>query len=370
MMHPYFAKIHEGQTQLPVFGVFRRLYKPEMPIAQFSKACYEKLEELAIRLRKNTHSDHLIGRKDSLVEQGEKQFLRVLRSMERDYKCDFSVFLKNINNYPENSEEELLRDTKVFNLLNTMVSEAFMFAAGYKTYRIEDGLLSRLEKTEIRGVLGSQVKLPFEPCIWVETREICLLLTKSSDETGTSINVVRYYKNETTAKDSVCSCFSYEIDLDPTKPIQDQDINSDEFYRVVCNILLYITNCHFREGLREEPTNTEWISLGERIQKMPPGKKKERLKERRRELDPEYKIILGKGVQTLNEEKDDLDKDKLMLRVLVSGHWRNQVYGKRKDEFGAKIPVEIRPHESIWIEPFWKGPDWAESKGEAIRIAK
>jgi hypothetical protein len=33
------------------------------------------------------------------------------------------------------------------------------------------------------------------------------------------------------------------------------------------------------------------------------------------------------------------------------GHMRNQIYGKMKDESGARIPAQLRPHELIWIDP-------------------
>lgn len=251
-------------------------------------------------------------------------------------------------------------------LLSTRMMSVITFTSvkktGVKTYRVLPGLESRLSNTELRGIKGKNIKLPFNGNIWVEMEHRCFVLSQTE-------NVIHLtWIDEKNDKDTPFWC-SWELTLEPDVPLQQQKINDDAIFRFVVNVVMYITNCHYREEFRQEPTNAEWVSLGERIQKLPAGAKKERLKERRRQLDPEYKIIIGKGVRSMQEEKDDLDKKSLSVRTLVSGHWRNQVSGARKDAFGNAIPAENRAHELIFIEPFWRGPEWVPSI-EPVRVAK
>jgi len=87
------------------------------------------------------------------------------------------------------------------------------------------------------------------------------------------------------------------------------------------------------------------------------GTKKVKLQKKLEQMNPEQILLLGRSIQVMktigsSEEGDD-SGPKLKYRLLVAGHWKNQVCGPQRSE-----------RKRIFIEPYWKGP------GEAIEVNK
>lgn len=147
----------------------------------------------------------------------------------------------------------------------------------------------------------------------------------------------------------------------------------ERLYNLIGNLILFATS----SKTRESATNKEYIELTRRIEAIKgQSSKKDRLKERRRSLDPEYKIVLGVNVRPVPEEVRG-ERGKIGVRTLVSGHWRNQVRGPAKrysDETHRMewIPAQERLHEWTWIQPFWRGAELSEDAPTTapIRVMK
>jgi hypothetical protein len=371
----YKEVLFDAQTS-PISQHLKTLFEPGMSLAAFHGVCFREYSTIIADVKK--YGEYTITQKyGTKLRQQTASFLLNLQAF---HKAELSTIIDQYilrepspagveyfcKRMDELSESELLTFVRVGSALLTSIQQAYLVLVQPKKYAIHAGLHDRLRHTEIRGVKGFQVKTPF-PSIYVETSLHDFFLSSSEKNDINLIHVTWFRPSD--AKSSSFSLYSTDLLLESQKKIEDQA--GDEFHQEILNIILYLTNAHHRESLKEEATNQEWISLGDRIQKAPPGAKKERLKARRRELDPEYRIILGRGVKSLQQEKDELDAgSKHTVRTLVSGHWRNQIYGPRLDPLGNPIPAEQRKHESIWIEPFWKGEDWMPTKGEQFRVAR
>jgi hypothetical protein len=287
--------------------------------------------------------------------------------------------------------------------------------AGDKRYQVSLGLAERLAFTELRGLYARDIRLPF-PAVLIElpasmafgipSLKIPKALLLQEEVPGGAAqkagiqrvwnlslmpaNIVGAIKEDDRTilariflwddlKWEACVERSLEeiYCLSPlvTPEVQASMFSGDKdvqrkLANLAANLVLYSTN----HNARAVPTNKEFIELGERIQKAPPGAKKERLKERRRSLDPDYTIVLGAGVKPIPH--DVMDGNKIGVRTLVAGFWRNQVFGPAKtlNEEGEKvwIPAEKREHQMKWIAPFWRGLELGEESPvtNPIRVMK
>lgn len=71
-------------------------------------------------------------------------------------------------------------------------------------------------------------------------------------------------------------------------------------------------------------------------------------------------LLVGSHLKSLDEQAKDYEKAtgrKLEKGHRVSGHWKNQPYGPKR-----------MYRKTIWVEPYWRGPDFAERI--EIRAAK
>ena len=90
--------------------------------------------------------------------------------------------------------------------------------------------------------------------------------------------------------------------------------------------------------------NKEARDLWGRIEKAKKGStRRKQLHARFKKLDPQRRIILGRGVQYKRPEGFTLGT-KIASTFRVAGHWKRQHYGVGRQEV-----------KRIFIEPYWKG---------------
>jgi len=110
----------------------------------------------------------------------------------------------------------------------------------------------------------------------------------------------------------------------------------------VFNTLLYITSkdADIQAMLPFKPTGLK--------------KKKKQKKEQQKvdRLSALPYILVGGNIKPHYEQVASISKWKLQNRVYVEGYWRIQWYGSIKDD--------TRHAQTIWIEPYYKGPELAE----------
>jgi hypothetical protein len=127
-----------------------------------------------------------------------------------------------------------------------------------------------------------------------------------------------------------------------------EDVSWRGLFHWVFNVITYAT---LPNAEREEIwANKDARNLRDRISKLPKNsKKRDELKDRLRAIDPQRRIVLGRSIKRLEVQERLAGKTqegrKLIWKLLVTGHWRNQAYGHGYAE-----------HKLIWINPYWKGP--------------
>jgi hypothetical protein len=82
--------------------------------------------------------------------------------------------------------------------------------------------------------------------------------------------------------------------------------------------------------------------------------KKRKIEQKASKASTYHIIVVGAKLKNNNDFYEEVQNKRLNLRqlksrVLVSGHWRAQWYGSEKERYT----------ETIWIEPYFKGPEMA-----------
>ena len=126
--------------------------------------------------------------------------------------------------------------------------------------------------------------------------------------------------------------------------------SAKEIFKFLMNIVLYVTRSDADTTFVH--VSPEYESYKERMLKAQ-GKKREELKLRMRSMNPGVRVLLGKNYTIKRWDDKTASQHSeggrhITVRTLVSGHWRNQACGVGKLE-----------HKTIWIEPFWRGPEAA-----------
>ena len=250
------------------------------------------------------------------------------------------------------------------NLLGSIYLRRLLDLNEPKEFIVSAGLAERLVDTRLRGVCGQDLRLPF-PSIRIElpvgldfgigpTTKITHFMICEFNRNLTIL--VDHHMNEENEERSegpngedregiIHVGITDESSLDEIAAASTfygyEQVKLGKFVEFLFNAILYMTNVRFRE----EASNKDWKDLSARIQRLPPGSKKERLKERRRSLDPGYFIYIGRDVPRLGSATEG---NHLVVRTKVTGHWKMQAHGPKLSE-----------RKLIWIEPYWKGPDHA-----------
>jgi hypothetical protein len=144
----------------------------------------------------------------------------------------------------------------------------------------------------------------------------------------------------------------------------------DIIFRFVFNTLLYLTS-RDAEIIKQLPVN--YMKQIKSIRNPNKNRKKiERLKVLAREsTSKSYMYITKKNAPIVSSEpgeyRDRQSRYKLLSKQMVSGFWRIQWSGPRKNQFGA--PQKGERYQLIFIDPFERGLG-RESKKQIIRKVK
>lgn len=277
--------------------------------------------------------------------------------------------------------------------------------AGKRVYEVSPGLAERLKNTELRGLKTDDLRMPY-PSIYVtipQSEQTSLRLYNevtgwhplegfflTEDAVGHDpANPVRTWRfmfcglshNPDDPFDD--ALFHFSVPLPPGVKVEDalsaeaQRIGEDtgsvsdpdtrkifyeewqKLFRWAMNVLMYITWPDI-EAERIQ-ANPEAQKLWNRIQKLSSGKKKDRLKEEYRKLDPMHRIRLGRStpIWTPADRGEDATPNPAIRRVrtLVSGFWQRQVYGEGR----ALRRWRYQP-------PYWRNRDSEEESAPRHRL--
>jgi hypothetical protein len=256
--------------------------------------------------------------------------------------------------------------------------------AGEHCYEVSPALAEALSVTELRGVTGDSLRLPFSnvalvaPAEWRDMAQVVFVAITPTDcshciDTGEQsahpvLSIVTYGRNGTRTE-----TYSIKVVLDTgdirealataTRRSRDDggqvshlDGTKARLKRLfwwIVNVCLYVTHA----GAEAEPRhpNAEAERAWQVLNSEPGPKRRQRLLDlynarfRRR-------IYVGRNVQSLNLNPGA--RGPLVVRTLVAGHWRNQVCGAGRQE-----------RRLTWIEPFWRGPE-SGPISNPIRVAR
>ena len=285
--------------------------------------------------------------------------------------------------------------------LTTVVSQskhvAWFELGGKRIYEVSPGLADQLRHTELRGLKTDDLQLPF-PSIFISVPPQAALHALDPNTGKHQVDGVYIVEDKGHNLGRVWHVLVTGLSKDPSNPLDDAthffrvELPADatleealertratmekewvqfadgtdgrlwaeavkwvDIFRWAMNVVVYAT---WGDAVRDEM----WMSkeaklLHERAQKAPKGsEKRKRLHEELRDANTQKYTYLGRGV-VYEPEEGGVDGRKLNVRVRVQGHWRNQAHGE-----GRAL------RKTIWIQPFWRGPEGGEIGPEVHRL--
>lgn len=275
-------------------------------------------------------------------------------------------------------------------------------ACGRKVFDVSPALAEKLLHTELRGLTADDLKLPY-PAVYIAVPKNTGLQIWN-EESGWHRVIGLYLSEDTNHRSQRCWRFLIcgepkprevvpgvvdsndalvyfyvalpaGLPLSETIALAHEEANRDTeaqvkhhypsgfekmldkwegIFRWAMNVVLYTS---WEGAEKEEVTANETAKrILEEMSKLPKdSKKRHRLSDRLSQMHQLRRIFLGRSMTTHAGWE-------LTVRVLVTGHWRNQPYGA-----GSLL------RKLIWIEPYWKGkePDSAATPtaSETIPVA-
>lgn len=282
---------------------------------------------------------------------------------------------------------------------------------GRHTYSVSDGLAMKMALTELRGLKCEDLRLP-QSCLYLQIPEFLgfrihnalsgwhrvegMYLTEDSSDSAVNAGPERIGL-DTDGGRSWRACLvgkaneaaTHELDdalLYFTIPLpadwsaddalndvvakfrthKDHDASFAEHqeevvyewkrvFQWVLNVMVYaVTPDSDHYFFRD---NKEADSIWRRTQKLPKGsKKREELNAKLRGMNQQPRTLLGRNVivtpqlRNMFEHRDQRKGRTLMVRTLVSGHWRRFAVGAGRKE-----------RDYRFVEPYWRGPDGLET---------
>lgn len=263
---------------------------------------------------------------------------------------------------------------------------------GRRTYRVSDGLATKLNHTILKGLKCSDIRLPYEALyierpkedlgfrIWnemsgwheFEGAYLCMGPTYvppfdklNQDEVHLIREEVRSLhvlmtggpKGDILMDDAVLN-FTIKLpddaDLETqVKETQLTDLYSvggdywEEILRWLINVMIYATwnDCE-RDHLWVDP---EAQKLWEKLKKAK-GKKAGKIQKQLNGRKQDRYYLLGKSIKinrtVLREGKGTGSRGPVTVQSRVAGHWKKQAHGPGRKE-----------RKLIWIDPYWRGPE-------------
>lgn len=129
----------------------------------------------------------------------------------------------------------------------------------------------------------------------------------------------------------------------------------DAIFTWLVNVVMYATNWQARAELRHFDPRAE--ASRRRMNKAKNPKRRKAHAAELSSMDQRRYTILGRGLPLLSDRKAKGTGTPLNKRVMVSGHWRNQACGPRWSE-----------RRWILIEPHWRGPEDMDESGTTHRL--
>jgi hypothetical protein len=255
-----------------------------------------------------------------------------------------------------------------------------------KVYTIKKDLCTALRNTKLRGLTMSDIKLPrYSTLVHLEDDDTwCVIADYNADcmltgESATSAYTYFFYKG---VVDNNWRKFQIHANKDleevydivalggaPAGPIAEYldlpQISADVNIKVrnttaaVNNALLYITNNDF--DIEMVNCNDDYTKLVKRLKKG--VKNSGKLRRRLQNTQPNTVGVVG-GSYVLNRSTSSGSGDgqgdrHISVRYVVSGHWRHQACG-----------VGLTDRRLMWIQPHWKGPEWAPITAKTCIVTK
>lgn len=234
--------------------------------------------------------------------------------------------------------------------------------AGEKVYEVSPGLADRLAKTELRGLRTPDLKLPFKNIYLQVPAEAGLSIPNpvTGDHevegiyvTDTPMGWHLLAVGVSKADELDDALFHFLMRLPDDTAVPDLEFpdhpSTAGLFRFAMNATVYATKLPNAQ-IDELAGNRDFRLLEARMSKLPPGKKKDRLKGQLRGVPAQRRIYLGRDVRKTGvEEGTSTPGTAPSVATLVRGHWRNQPYGPRHT---------LR--RLTWIQPFWRNVDAEE----------
>lgn len=344
-------------------------------------------------------------------------YLRATQKVENPFcyteiieDLQFHRLLENVGGWMESVGVPHLQVNGILNISAMIYYHAIAFELAHKRiYEVTPGLAEQLANTELKGVQTNDLQLPYESIYLVAPPQANLRVfntitgwhrcegmylvadPKLSDvESGLTCQsgITRGWRVLAVGEDKSQNKKSWEtsddalvyfrIPLPENRPIDDvlgqiHDTYSDTtnnprldlagwgemarewqcIFKWMMNAVLYVT--HVEPG-NHWICNDEARRLWERMEKLPKkSPKKEKLKKRFKELDPQYrwllgsKIVINRGGKFGNKREIVNQRNILKTKVRVPGHWRRVAHGKGRSERTWRF-----------IVPYWRNKDGIE----------
>jgi len=268
--------------------------------------------------------------------------------------------------------------------------------SGRKAYTVSPSLRWRLENTRLKGLSANDLKLPYN-AIYVSLPPIyeisggdtgkhksdgCYIIGDKINDNITKWRIILVGKENENSKyeqddaiyhwslsfhknKTVDECVNESLEVvknniykDPTSSgVKEKEINNFmknniiKLTNYVINVVLYATMSDVDVMIVQ--ADPEYQRLFDRAMKLDKkSKKRKNLLKKANDIGHRPRIMLGGNIY-IDRSKEQTESGnkgirKIKVRTLVSGHWRNQAKGKGRME-----------RERIWIEPFWRGPEFA-----------
>ena len=281
---------------------------------------------------------------------------------------------------------------------NACYQMARFHLGGRRAYDVSPGLAEQLRATSLRGVGADDLHLPYpsiyiivptranlrvwnndsglHQCVGIYVSEEPSLAIRNLENLesadaeprcrGWRIMLVGTGKGDLVWDDAI---LYFQVALIPGKPIDECLDLEQEFMQAaqkankvpggfgewiewraafdwLMNTVLYAT---YVEPGENWEANEEARNLWSRIEKLPKGAKRDRLKERYRTLSKKPRILLGRSIAVRRGRPEGVvqsgpARKVLDLRVQVAGHWKRVAHGPG-----------LVDRRWQWIEPYWRG---------------
>lgn len=240
--------------------------------------------------------------------------------------------------------------------------------AGEHCYEVSPGLTEGLSETELSGVTGDSLRLPFDSIAIVVPEElqdlaqvvfvsilpankvhniftgelmttpVLSIVAFGNDGKNVDTFAINPSLDEGDIRDALAESLRRYRNDDHTTTLEDAKDSVTRLFWWTINVCLYITHAGAESESRHPSADAEreWQKLNAELG---PKRRQRLLNHYNAKFRP--RIYLGRSVEPLGAKT----RGPISVRTLVAGHWRNQVCG-----------IGRQDRRLTWIKPFWRGP--------------